>query len=91
MGKQGDWWESRARNATVNLGTFCFPTFSQVIAFADFGSSRRDRHDLILLFELLCFCLAILGFARVPNVRRCGCVSGALSQSSIREEAAKRE
>ena len=33
----------------------------------------------------------ILQFVHVPNVRRCGCVSGALSQSSIREEAAKPE
>ena len=31
----------------------------------------------------------ILRFVHIPNVRRCGCVSGALSQSSIREEAAK--
>ena len=35
-----------------SFGTFRFPTYSQVIAFADFWSSRRDRHLLVAP----CFC-----------------------------------
>jgi hypothetical protein len=50
--RTSNWWETHLRNATENLGKIRFPTFSQVIAFADFVYSRRDRHDIAGLFRI---------------------------------------